>query len=99
MIAASIPDHVPPERVIRFDFRNDEVLRRDPWGYIASLDDRPDIFFSPDLGGYWVVTRADLIDDVFSRHDLFTATSLAIPKLENPIRLIPNQYDPPEHAA
>jgi len=99
MIAASIPDHVPPERVIRFDFRNDEALGRDPWGYIASLDDRPDIFFSPDLGGYWVVTRADLIDDVFSRHDLFTATSLAIPKLENPIRLIPNHYDPPEHAA
>ena len=97
METADIPAHVPPERVLRFDFRNDEAIRRDPWGYIASLNDRPDIFFSPDLGGYWVVTRAELIDDVFSRHDLFTATSLAIPKLENATPLIPNNFDPPEH--
>lgn len=92
-----VPSHVPADRVVRFDFRNDAELRLDPWGYIASLNDRPDIFFSPDLGGYWVVTRADMIDDVFSRHDLFTATSLAIPKVENPLRLIPNHFDPPLH--
>lgn len=96
-LTGNVPAHVPPERVVRFDFRSDEALRRDPWGYIASLKDRPDIFFSPDLGGYWVVTRADMIDDVFSRHDLFTATSLAIPKVENPLRLIPNHFDPPLH--
>lgn len=97
--AASVPKHVPPERVIHFDFRNDAELRRDPWGYIARMNDRPDIFFSPDLGGYWVVTRGDLIADVFSRHDLFTATSLAIPKIENPMKLIPNSFDPPQHTA
>jgi hypothetical protein len=74
-----IPAHVPPELVMRFDFRNDEQLRHDPWGYIASMNERPDIFFSPDLGGFWVVTRGDLIEEVFSRHDLFTAQSLAIP--------------------
>lgn len=95
--AMTIPDHVPPERVIRFDFRNDKALQRDPWAYIATLDAGPDIFFSPDLGGYWVVTRAELIDEVFSRHDLFTATSLAIPKVDNPLPLIPNHYDPPLH--
>jgi len=95
----AVPDHVPPDRVFRFDFRNDDALRRDPWAYLASLDDLPDIFFSPDLGGYWVVTRTALIDEVFSRHDLFTATSLAIPKLENPATLIPNHLDPPAHTA
>ena len=94
---ADVPDHVPPELIVRFDFRNDEAIRRDPWAYIAGLHDRPDIFFSPDLGGYWVVTRSDLIDEVFSRHDLFSATSLAIPKIENPLRLIPNSFDPPAH--
>lgn len=94
---ALIPAHVPPALVIYFDFRNDEALRRDPWTYLASMNDKPDIFYSPDLGGYWVVTRGSLIEDVFSRHDLFTATSLAIPKLENPLLLIPNRMDPPEH--
>ena len=99
MDAVVVPDHVPPDRVIRFDFRNDAALRRDPWSYLASLDSLPDIFFSPDLGGYWVVTRATLIDEVFSRHDLFTATSLAIPKIENPMVLIPNHLDPPAHTS
>jgi len=97
MTVVSIPEHVPADRVFRFDFRNDEPLRRDPWRYLASLDGLPDIFFSPDLGGYWVVTRAALIDEVFSRHDLFTATSLAIPKIEQPMLLIPNHLDPPAH--
>jgi cytochrome P450 len=97
MTHASIPDHVPPELVRHFDFRNDEALRRDTWGYLASLDDRPDIFFSPDLGGYWIVTRTDMIDEVFSRHELFTATSIAIPKRDTSIVLIPNNLDPPAH--
>ena len=99
MRGADIPEHVPPERVIRFDFRNDAELRRDPWGYLATLDALPDIFFSPDLGGYWVVTRAALIEEVFTRHELFTATSLAIPKIEKPMVLIPNHLDPPDHTA
>lgn len=92
-----VPKHIPPELVVRFNFRDDEGLRRNPWKYIADLADKPDIFFSPDLGGYWVITRADLIDEVFRRHDLFTATSLAIPKIDNPLKLIPNHFDPPEH--
>lgn len=94
---AEIPAHVPPELVIRFDFRNDTTIRRDPWGYINSLNDKPDIFFSPDLGGYWVVTRGPLIEEVFRNHELFTVRSLAIPKLENPVPLIPNGLDPPLH--
>lgn len=92
-----VPSHVPPELVIHFDFRDDDALKRDPWNYLNSLNDQPDIFFSPDLGGYWVVTRYDMIEDVFSRHDLFTATSLAIPKLPNQPLLIPNLMDPPLH--
>lgn len=44
-----------------------------------------------------MVTSVPLIDEVFSKHELFTATSLTIPKIDEPIRLIPNHYDPPEH--
>ena len=93
----SVPDHVPAELVVRFDFRNDDDIRDNLWDYIASMKDRPDIFFSPDLGGYWVITRASLIEKAFSDHELFSARSVAVPKLENPVRLIPNNYDPPEH--
>jgi len=92
-----LPDHVPADRVVNFDFRNDDAIRRDPWAYIAGLRERPDIFFSPDLGGYWVVTRADMIDEVFSDHERFTARSVSIPKRNASIVLIPNNLDPPEH--
>jgi cytochrome P450 len=96
---APVPDHVPTDRVFRFDFRNDAGIRQDPWRTLAGLDNLPDIFFSPDLGGYWVVTRAALIDQVFADHTRFTATSLAIPKIDNPIQLIPNHFDPPIHTS
>lgn len=95
--AVSVPDHVPDKLVLRFDFRNDDEIRENLWDYIALMNDRPDIFFSPDLGGYWVITRASLIEQAFSNHELFSARSIAVPKLENPVRLIPNNYDPPEH--
>ena len=97
MSLAPAPAHVPAHLVRHFDFRNDEALRGDPWAYLSTLEDLPDIFFSPDLGGYWVVTRKEMIDDVFARHDLFSATSIAIPKIENPFVLIPNGLDPPAH--
>ncbi|MDD3799774.1 MAG: cytochrome P450 [Novosphingobium sp.] len=96
---AVIPDHVPAERVVRFDFRNDERIRQDPYGYIASLKDAPDIFFSPDLGGYWIVRPSEAIEEVFTDHERFTATSLAIPKRDDTVVLIPNNFDPPRHTA
>lgn len=96
-MSLQVPDHVPPELVLHFDFRNDEAIRDDLWGYISSMNGRPDIFFSPDLGGYWVVTRARLIEQVFRDHERFSARSVSVPKLDNPVRLIPNNYDPPEH--
>jgi len=67
-------------RAVRFDFRSDPELASDPWAYMARLCDKHDIFFSPDRGGYWVVTPSALIDEVFSRHGLFTATSLETPR-------------------
>lgn len=93
----AIPDHVPEDRVVHFDFRNDPEIRKDPYAYIASLKDAPDVFFSPDLGGYWVAHSYEAIEQVFTDHERFTATSLAIPKSESPVVLIPNHFDPPRH--
>ncbi len=94
-----VPAHVPPELVVPFDFRNDAGLRQDPYSYIANLKNCPDIFFSPDLGGYWVVRRSAAISEVFSDHERFTATSLAIPKRDSSVVLIPNNFDPPKHTS
>ncbi|OCC24701.1 hypothetical protein MB02_04265 [Croceicoccus estronivorus] len=90
---------MPAERVVHFDFRNDEAIRHDPYKYIADLKNCPDIFFSPDLGGYWVIRPSEAIAEVFTDHERFTATSLAIPKRDASIVLIPNNFDPPRHTA
>jgi cytochrome P450 len=93
----TIPAHVPPELIVHFDFRHDPQFHTDPWALINSMNDKPDIFFSPELGGYWVVTRADLMAEVIRRYDLFSSKCIAIPKIPQAPVLIPNNLDPPVH--
>ncbi len=93
----SVPDHVPAELVFPFDYRNDREIKENMWEYLSSISDRPGMFFSPDLGGYWVITKAKLAEEAFSNHEIFSVRSVAVPKLESPVKLIPNNYDPPEH--
>ena len=96
--AQHIPAHVPPGRVAHFDFRFDPALRTDAWAPFRALADKPDIFWSPDLGGYWVLTRCDLIEEAFRRHDLFSNRIVSIPEIPDAPPLIPNNIDPPAHA-
>ena len=93
----SIPRHIPADRVIPFDFRQDPRLRTDPWGFFHAANELPEIFYAPDLGGYWVLARADLMEEAWQRPDLFSNVTTTIPKLPSTLRLIPNSYDPPEH--
>jgi cytochrome P450 len=91
------PPHVPAALVRHYDFRHDAALRTDPWGWMERLGDGPDIFWSPDLGGYWVVTSGPYIEEVFARGDLFSVRSVAIPKQPDAPVLIPNNLEPPAH--
>ena len=93
----SIPDHVAADRCVPFDFRLDPRIRHDPWSFFHSANALPDIFYSPALGGHWVIARAELLAEAWSRPDLFSAQSVSVPKIESPFRLIPNNLDPPEH--
>jgi cytochrome P450 len=96
--AYSIPGHVPPDLVIDFDFRHDPQLRTDPWSVLTAMNDKPDTFFSPELGGYWVVTRGELVAEVMRRHELFSARNIGIPVVKGAPVMIPNNLDPPVHA-
>ena len=89
---------MPPERVVAFDFRRDPRMRTDPWRLIRELTAKPDIFYAPELGGYWVVNRNALAEETFHRHDLFSNQYVTIPKIPGAPPLIPNNIDPPDHA-
>ena len=95
--AAVVPAHVPPDRVVHFDFRRGPDFLADPWGVLAAMTAKPDIVFSPELGGYWVPTKAEIIDEVFRRHDLFSSRQISIPRVERRAKSIPAGLDPPEH--
>lgn len=93
----TIPAHIDPDRSFPFDFRLDPRIRKDPWGFFHSANELPEIFYSPALGGHWVIARAELLAEAWSRPDLFSAASVSVPKIDSPFRLIPNNLDPPEH--
>ena len=96
---SAIPDHVPSELVHPFDFRLDPRIATDPWSFFASACELPEVFWSPDLGGHWVLARAARIEEAWMRPDLFSAKSVSVPRIDSPYRLIPNNLDPPEHRA
>ena len=96
---STTPDHVPDELVHPFDFRLDPRIAEDPWSFFASAAERPPIFWTPDLGGHWVLARAEWIEEAWMRPDLFSAKSVSVPRIDSPYRLIPNNLDPPEHRA
>jgi cytochrome P450 len=94
---SSPPESLPEDRVISFDFRLDPRIPHDPWSLFHGANALPEVFWSPDLGGHWVLARAELIAEAWSRPDLFSSQSVSIPRIEDPFRLIPNNLDPPEH--
>lgn len=94
---ADVPGHVPAELVVRFDYRNDPDLLADPTGILTSLAAGPEIVYSPELGGFWLPTRARLVEEVLARHDLFSCRSISIPPIERRTVAIPSALDPPEH--
>jgi len=90
--------HVPPALIGHFDFHRGEGMYTDPWGECHALNERPEIFYSLDLGGFWVVTRKHLIEEVISNSELLSSSYSTIPKIDDDLRLIPPNLDPPIHA-
>lgn len=93
---APVPSHVPPHLVRDFDYRYAPQIASEPWDYLRSQTEGPEVFWSPRHGGHWVVARSELIDEAFRRHDLFSNGKVSIPAPPRP-QSIPASLDPPEH--
>jgi cytochrome P450 len=93
-----IPAHVPTDRVYAFNYRSDPRLTTEPWTVLRELHERPPIFYSPELGGHWVVTGYDLVREVLRSHELFTTSHARVPPLDREVISLPHHVDPPEHA-
>lgn len=93
-----VPDHVPEHLVYSFEHYASPACAEDPF---AELDrvaaDAPPIFFSPKLGGFWVITRFPDVFEVYRNNRLFSSSRIGVPAAVMPYKLIPLQSDPPEH--
>ena len=96
MTASPVPAHIPADRVFAFDLYDDERLRGDLHaGFAGIIEAAPDVFWTPLNGGHWVVTHLDTAAEILKDHAFFSAREMEVPRIENPIMLIPLTMDPP----
>lgn len=98
-LAQVVPDHVPPELVHAFEHYANPDYAIDPFAVFDRVAaEAPPIFFSPLLGGFWVVTRFADVADVYRDNIRFSSSQIGVPTAIMPYKLRPLQSDPPEHA-
>ncbi len=101
-VSTPIPAHVPPDLVRHFSFVNTPGAEEDPHRAAAFLFQGPDIFFSPIVfegGPAWVVTRLEMIREIYQDPATFSSRNLRPPTqlLGDSWPLIPVGLDPPDH--
>jgi len=93
----TVPAHVPPHLVTAFDYHDQPGDGPDPHAAWMRLQDGPDIIWSPEHGGHWILTRGAPIRDALTRHEVFSSRQASIPATPRPFRLSPIEQDPPDH--
>lgn len=67
---------------------------------LADLRNRCPVGWSESFGGFWTLTRYDDVVAAARDHDVFTTTQgIMIPPTGATMRLVPAEFDPPEHTA
>lgn len=92
-----LPEHVDPKVVFDFDIYGDARLTEDLHNSYEKLHElAPDVFYTTENGGHWMVTRWDDIAEVVKDPEHFSVREMQIPRVENPPVFIPLSLDPPE---
>jgi camphor 5-monooxygenase len=94
-----VPDHVPADRIHDYDIY--DYQNQDPFLAAHKLleDGVPEIFWTRNNGGHWIITGAAGITEVDRNTTIFSTERMFVPEVQNPDPpfFIPNQADPPEH--
>lgn len=95
----TVPSHVPPERVVDFDYLHPPGLEEgDVYTAWHRLHDGPDIVWSPCNGGHWIVTRGEDVRFVQENFEVFSHEIFSIPRGSSAVKMPPLTVDPPLHA-
>jgi cytochrome P450 len=98
-VTQPLPSHVPAELVRDIDIANEAEVLADPYAAFDRLRDEGDVFWSPRLGGHWIVLGAGLVREVFQTPQVFSNYPTGVPPLNEfwPRKLIPQELDGAEH--
>lgn len=96
------PSHIPAELVWDHSFDSFTAELDDPFLAVSRLHDGPGVIWATDASygrAGWIVTRYNLISEVFMDHEHFTAArkGMVADLLGVNIRLNPIEIDPPAH--
>ncbi len=99
-LAVTIPSHVPPELVRDVDPFNLVGGAKDAhlaWKQVQ--DSVPDIYYTPRYGGYWLLNRASLLNEVWHDHERFCSSGgISVPPMPPGLPpQLPIVADPPLH--
>ena len=93
----AVPDNVPPEIVVDFDYFAVDGSNGDPQATWKQLHDGPDIVWTPHYGGHWIATRAAEFDVMQIDHEHFSHRQFDLPRNPDRIPSVPLGLDPPQH--
>jgi cytochrome P450 len=93
-----VPSQAPAELTRNFDYLYDPAVLADPWAAMDRLRDDAPVMWSPELGGYWIVSGADEVREVSRNWEVFSSNPVTIPPAQKwPRPLNPEELDGDEH--
>lgn len=97
--ATGIPEHVPAELVRPFDILNDPDVVADPWTALDRVRDETPILWSPEYGGYWLVSGPAEVREIAQDGETFSNYPGGFPPVSSGSgrKLVPIELDGEEH--
>lgn len=95
-----VPSHVREDQIVDYDYVADYRIEKADdvqLGAHALHAEAPDVFYSPRNGGFWMITRLDLMAKVLPDTEHFSNAELVIPRIVSDNVMIPLNLDPPDH--
>lgn len=98
MTQTTLPDNVPAELVVDYDFYESAGNRDLQLEASHKLHAGPAILWTHRNGGHWIFTRAEDIEYAQIHSDLFSMREVTVPAGTTPTPVFPLESDEPEHA-
>ncbi|WP_395647650.1 cytochrome P450 [Terricaulis sp.] len=95
-----VPAHVRDDQIVEYDYVSDPRIAKVgdvQLGMHLLHEEAPDVFYSPCNGGFWVVSRLDIMSKILPDTEHFSNKELVIPRIVSDAVMIPLNLDPPEH--